>query len=450
MSATPVLSADVEVVAFGAQRDAALDALETGSLSLESLLDVGLLTDAEFEAYLKKHGQSLPNEGFGILERARLLAALLDSERGETLLRESRVTAQFAEHFEVDVEAAAKRAGTQLRAEIVGATLRVMFPDTLADVWLHADGSEIVVEIAEYSAFPPSERSLVSEKSSESLRAIAESLAGSETLRFGSLALTERGAEQLVSAVEVAVGGGPGETLAEFDVRTNAVIIRSDLPSDEVRSKAAAVLDPLSTQAVRLEVEPHEKVSDDGNITGGLGTSGYISCTTGFVAVRGGITGILFAEHCPTQSFEGQQLTIISAADKPWGEVQISRLGTHSWTAEFYSNWTQLDPVNSVKSYNSTIVGSTYCEFGRVGGRDCGELLSKRFLPSNYPGPYPVGPGHRRYLRFAGDLSDDGDSGGPYYSGTSALGLVSGSGSSDAWASSAYYTDYYFADIKTK
>lgn len=158
------------------------------------------------------------------------------------------------------------------------------------------------------------------------------------------------------------------------------------------------------------------------------------ACTTGFTVVHtSGSRGVTTAAHCGnSQTVSGVALTFkfewqYGSADVQW----------HSATGQTFRNWAydglndQTTPYYRVISGKiprlSLVIGGTYCKYGKTTGYGCGTLASRVETPSwvNNASPTFLAIDNPSQV-----ISLGGDSGGPTFSGGSAVGLVSGTSNS--------------------
>lgn len=74
-------------------------------------------------------------------------------------------------------------------------------------------------------------------------------------------------------------------------------------------------------------------------------------------------------------------------------------------------------------------LGASVCHYGISTGYTCGFIISKKYAPSYVNNPNPTFIRVHNYDNV--DLSQGGDSGGPWYSGQAAWGIHSGHPGSD-------------------
>lgn len=182
----------------------------------------------------------------------------------------------------------------------------------------------------------------------------------------------------------------------------------------------------LSDKVELVEVSHMARRTTD--VFAGLGLT---SCTAGFsVEDSNGTKGITTAAHCSnTQSYGNINLPIQSPqAYGGSGEVQ-------------WHTTPGLDVVNEVKigSYSREVtdttdrseqsVGEYVCNYGMVTGYDCGHINDTSWMPSDSCDNGGVGcfwnPTFVRVRASNGQvLADNGDSGGPWFIGQSAYGIM--------------------------
>lgn len=167
-------------------------------------------------------------------------------------------------------------------------------------------------------------------------------------------------------------------------------------------------------------------------IYAGLGLSG--GCTSGFSIVPNTSgAGILTAAHCPNdESYAGYSLPF--KAERYYGSYDIQ---WHTWTGGSVFDVKPRAKDNSVTGYryvtgsrhrDNQAVGEYVCKYGNTTRFNCGYIISKTLNPSYVPN------GSATFIvvrRENVDLSNPGDSGGPWYSGGTAFGIMSGHSGND-------------------
>ncbi|HEY7811232.1 MAG TPA: S1 family peptidase [Allosphingosinicella sp.] len=207
----------------------------------------------------------------------------------------------------------------------------------------------------------------------------------------------------------------------------------------------------LTGVPVRIRVSKGEEA--DLGLEGGARVHGVSTvsgnreyCTTGFVVTDGGRTGLVTAAHCPDE---------LTYRDPAGGDVKLSFLGQWGWSHQdvqlhvpegegiAYSPLVYADaakalarPVAAVRSRASSRVGDFVCRRGETSGFGCSVIELTDFAPQ---GDLCGGPCAPTWVMVKGACRG-GDSGGPVFIGTTALGIVKGGGSHSA----SNKCDYWF------
>jgi hypothetical protein len=155
---------------------------------------------------------------------------------------------------------------------------------------------------------------------------------------------------------------------------------------------------------------------------GGVATAG--SCTWGFTANDDQLGGtvMLTAAHC--SDGQGTGWTFRRQAGYEHADAQIHSLPSGD-TGDNQINLT-VSPyyadITARSNYWALAIGQTYCKQGRTTGNTCGQVSDLDYRPGWVYNP-------SAFIRLSGSTinSDHGDSGGPVYSGNTAVGLVAGS-----------------------
>ncbi len=154
-------------------------------------------------------------------------------------------------------------------------------------------------------------------------------------------------------------------------------------------------------------------------------------CTTGFVVTDGVRTGIVTAAHCPDRldhiGVDRSVTPLDFAGQWGWGfqdvQLGVSPLATRG---VFYADAAraQLRPVESQRSRAGTRVGDILCHRGERSGYSCARVAMVDFAPS---GDLCGGACLPTWVAVDGPTCRGGDSGGPIFIGTTAVGLLKGS-----------------------
>lgn len=153
-------------------------------------------------------------------------------------------------------------------------------------------------------------------------------------------------------------------------------------------------------------------------------------CTTGFVVTDGVRTGIVTAAHCPDQldhiAPDRSVTPTTFVGQWGWGfhDVQVNAT-PNAVRPLFYADAarTQIRAVEVQRSRASTRVGDIVCHRGESSGYSCAEVMMTDFAPS---GDLCGGPCLPTWVAVAGPGCRGGDSGGPVFLGTTAIGLLKG------------------------
>ena len=172
------------------------------------------------------------------------------------------------------------------------------------------------------------------------------------------------------------------------------------------------------------------------------------ACTTGFVVEKGEQRGILTAAHCPDSptyidpdgtriplEFGGHwgvghqdvQLHIHPAADRPVFFAD-RRIGA-------------LRELTSWRNRTSLRAGDFVCKWGESSAYSCSEVQLTDYAP---PGELCGGPCKPMWVTMAGPQCRAGDSGGPVFIGTTAIGITKGGSGTPGQCNFSYFMSIDF------
>lgn len=222
-----------------------------------------------------------------------------------------------------------------------------------------------------------------------------------EAARFTLQQLERRleGAYHRVRAAGIPAAG-------EVDVRAN----RAEVHVLHGRAAAArAVLGAQEAAVVEVDHLPQEEIS----MYGGLAIS---TCTTGFtVRTSSGTRGVSTAGHCGnTQSLSGYALTFRGEAYSGSYDIQWHNASGHTFPNTIKVG-SSTRSITGTRTRANQTVGSQVCKQGKTTGYTCGTISTTSYCAS----------GACTWVRVAGNgtnLSEGGDSGGPWFSGNTAYG----------------------------
>ncbi|WP_227574856.1 S1 family peptidase [Acinetobacter calcoaceticus] len=191
---------------------------------------------------------------------------------------------------------------------------------------------------------------------------------------------------------------------------------------------------PLSREAVR----------GSGTIINSTTKEG---CTTGFVVKQssGTTTGVSTAGHCgqntATASYtgvDGAAHTLTPQSSSLTGTTDVKWYTTNGTNEpKFYANSTTTPrTLTGKRSQASTAVGQNYCHYGITTGFSCGDVTSVAYKPAGSNGSPLCGPTQNIQCsntwialvppsNSPGLACDEGDSGGPWFISTVAVGIHS-------------------------
>jgi len=226
------------------------------------------------------------------------------------------------------------------------------------------------------------------------------------------------------------------DSAAVVDLAGVAADIALDVRSNRI---AVYVIDANAAQAqldaAQLELPPGaEFVEVDGlmtltaDISGGYPLS---ACTSGFSVTFGSYTGITTAGHCPPvpgtqqQYFGGVLLPYQSGATSGPYDVQWHTVPGYTATNNIFIGEGGYRDIFRYKSRLAQTPGDWVCKYGMATLYTCATIIDNQFRPNTARLTNPTAT----YIR-AGDsgerTTDEGDSGGPVFFGSTALGTVTG------------------------
>jgi len=238
------------------------------------------------------------------------------------------------------------------------------------------------------------------------------------------------------------------------DPRTGTLLVMVDGP--ELRGQAPEALAarieriagvPVSFRILDRSGAANADVEGGGRVEGVSPDDGKrYFCTTGFVVTDGARAGILTAAHCPDRlDYHGG------------GGVRVPLEFVGHWGAQYQDVQVNVgagigDPVFRVeggarpqlarRGRAQSRAGDTVCHRGETSGYSCSEIELTDYAP---PGPLCAGLCHPTWVAVSGPTCKGGDSGGPVFAGTTALGILKGGNYADDGRCNFYYymsTDY--------
>lgn len=201
------------------------------------------------------------------------------------------------------------------------------------------------------------------------------------------------------------------------DRGVNASEMRSALPPD------------LLVDGLNITFRDSLPGQDESSVHGGgmlepAGGSGLL-CTGGFNVRKGSVRGVSTAWHCdPPFTYEnrdgGHEYSATQRGSHigEWGDLRwFSTAGSE--TDDFYWKWGH--HRRDVSSVRHSVEGEELCRFGMKTGRKCGDHVYKKGVDKTVRG-HSV----NRLTAMHRENAEKGDSGGPWYWGTTAIGVHQG------------------------
>jgi len=178
-----------------------------------------------------------------------------------------------------------------------------------------------------------------------------------------------------------------------------------------------------------VEVVEVESLSvDDAAIYAGLNLS---TCTTGFSVknVFTGVRGITTSGHCSnSQSYLGTSLPMQHQAFGGSFDVQWHTTPGHIPEPSMWDGGGKRN-VTAKKHWQNQMQGQFVCKYGKVTGYTCGNIVTTTFQPND--NDHNCGCVYNANFVWVHNssgvqLSLSGDSGGPWFNGTTAYGITKG------------------------
>jgi hypothetical protein len=210
----------------------------------------------------------------------------------------------------------------------------------------------------------------------------------------------------------------------EPEVATPADVPVPDVEVVEQVLDGPAAGSPAPEFAVSVSLDEDAAVQTEGY--GQAGGNEVSGCTSAFVVKKKNSAelGVLTAGHCPNR------LQQISANGNFWFDFRAEHRGVNGdmqWMRSpvMMDSWFHYDyglglPVRAVATAG---VGTAVCHFGMTTGRSCGKVTAVNVSVS----ADGIIQGGMTRVAGAGLVSAGGDSGGPWYQGTTAYGIHHGS-----------------------
>lgn len=240
----------------------------------------------------------------------------------------------------------------------------------------------------------------------------------------------------------------PGARGAGYDQRTGEIVLL--VRSADAERFGLAVIRERAEQVARVPVRivvndvPEMNLAEGGGLVEGLNADGRRQrCTTGFVVTDGRRRAIATAAHCPDDLFyrtaDGKQLPLAFIGQ--WGhgyqDVQINASPEATGPLFFADRHAgALRPVDSWRNRAGIRAGEFVCHWGETTSYSCGAVQLTDYAP---PGLLCGGPCTPSWVTVAGPGCAPGDSGGPVFAGTLAVGILKGANRAPGGRCNFYY-----------
>lgn len=324
-----------------------------------------------------------------------------------------RDIAAYAQAYGVSAQEALRRLHIQEAAGVLNARLSEDEVATFAGLYIaHTPRMRVVARFTH-----DAERTLARHVGKGTLADVAQAQ-GAE-VPLARLVAAQTAAYESVRASGVPVSGSINleDNRAEIYVEAKNVSRASE-------TVAAAVSTNLAAERVKV-VTVAQLPKDEANLYGGLEiVGGGAVSTTGFTVRRDsdGRMGVTAAGHAPNsgtvRTTSGSVATTFEAERAPSGpyDIQWHSASGHNLTNSVQDNTNGATrPITSIRLRANQVVGSSVCKYGRTTGYTCG-TINTTSLCNN---------GSCTYVRVSGgsvNLSEGGDSGGPWFFGNTAFG----------------------------
>lgn len=328
--------------------------------------------------------------------------------------------AEYARRFQVPLSEAVRRLRAQQDSVLATDRLEAEFRDRLAGIAIEHNPFRIVVRLTGDTPVAP--------------RAV---LAGGTAMPV----LFRTGAPATRAAVVAAITQYQAELRAAlskppglgFDPSTGELVVLV-AGSDADAFGPTMLRDQIAEQTgvpvrIRSLDRPDIDLAEGGARVVGARDGRRYACTTGFVVTDGVRSGVVTAAHCPDalDYVEGGTSQPLEFAGQwGWGfqDVQL-HLGGEPLRPFFFADTakTLLRPVTGTRPLASTRGGEWVCHRGERTGYSCATVELTDFAPA---GDLCGGACLPRWVAVSGPTCKAGDSGGPVFAGTLALGIVKG------------------------
>lgn len=332
----------------------------------------------------------------------------------------------YAAEHDVMLDEALRRLELQPTIGRLRAELAETYPARFAGLWVQHEPTWLIVVQLTGRGVPGLEELLRSDAYYElyphvEVRAVPRSLRALEAVQEAARkAAAARGIE-IDSSIDVR------ENLVSLHTTRFAELVDALGAADQARSQAGQrpLLDDVKIEEVEALAQPARYLN------GGHPLSG---CTSGFAVQDAyGALGIATAGHCYVlggeQYFNRRHLPVQSYRysgsydvewHKPSGELHVTN---RIWDGLYDTATPYYRFITTTKPRSQQYIGEYVCKYGVTTGATCGTISSTTVAPSYVPSASAT---FIRVTSSTTDQSQPGDSGGPWYYGSTAYGIMSG------------------------
>jgi hypothetical protein len=345
---------------------------------------------------------------------------------------------EYAGRYGVPIDQAVRRLQAQEESVAFTDAIAARFADRLAGIAVEHSPAFRIVVLLTGAASVPEERLFVA------------GIVVPVVYRLGAVATRGEvvaAIERHQPAVRAAVPRAPGLGL---DQRTGEMVVTLNRADIGAYGRDALLTDLTLTTGVPVRLRAVDGPDADGSVDGGARVVGVspvdgqrYACTTGFVVSDGARAGVVTAAHCPDAlahvGVDGLQAPLTFVDQWGWGyqDVQL-HLADEPLRPFFHADTAKalVRPVMATRARRSARAGDWTCHRGERSGYSCAEIELTDFAPS---GDLCGGACTPTWVTVGGPVCRSGDSGGPVFIGTTALGILKGASYDSSGACNFYY-----------
>ncbi len=345
---------------------------------------------------------------------------------------------EYAARYSVPLDQAERRLRAQEESVVATDAIAARFADRLAGIAVeHSPAFRIVVLLTGHMPVAD-ERLYVA-----GIVVPVVYRTGAVATRGEVVAAIERHQAAIRAAAPRAPGLGLDQRTGEMVVTLNRADIGAYGRDALITELTLATGVPVRLRAVDLP-DADSLLDGGGRVVGVSQVDGRrYACTAGFVVSDGVRAGVATAAHCPdTLAYVGadrREVPLTFVDQWGWGyqDVQL-HLAAEPLRPFFHPDTAKarLRPVTGSRRRASTRAGDFTCHRGERSGYSCAEVELTDFAPS---GDLCGGACTPTWVTVGGPVCRSGDSGGPVFVGTVAIGLLKGASYDAAGGCNFYY-----------